>query len=458
MNRFLKIFLSATIVVAMVGCKQQQSGTSLSDIARITSFGFAANDSIPGFAAAQFIVEELTDTGLIRMRKNDSVAFGTPINKIVPTISYYAPPAAVIFYMGDSIIVPLSGYDTLDLSIRPIQIRVISQDTKNEKWYNLDFNVHTIDGDLFLWDTLNTAISPQKVGEQKALNMNGNFYFFQNNGFRPRMFLSQDQGKTWQEKTITGLPANCTVRQITEGLTRLFYAQENKLYQSDNGYEWTEAATLDIEIMALYMCFNNRIWFSGRDSEGKARLYTLSEDDLTPVMQTNIGLMGDTLPLNFPVQDFASIPFTSSSLHQHNLIAGGYDRRGEITNALWSLEYNYIYNTYHITDMASESQFPPFAGASISYYGKFLYLIGGIHDDRSFIEDVYTSTDEGMHWEQVQDTLNPMKPGAFIHRYRATTFVDNDYLYIIGGEDFTTGYSDVYRGKMNGIDWPEIGN
>lgn len=457
MKHFYKIFFGATILVALVGCQQQESGTSLSNIARITSFAFTPNDSFPGMAAAKFIVEELNDTGIIRMRKNDSVAFGTPINKIVPAISYYAPPAAVVFYFGDSIAIPLTGYDTLDLSIRPIKVRVISQDTKNEKWYNLDFSVHTMNGDLFLWDTLTTAISPQKVGEQKALNMNGIFYFYQNNGFRPRMFMSRDKGETWTERTITGLPANCTVRQITEGPSQFFYAQDNKLYLSDNGYEWKEAATLDIQVMAIYMCFNEYIWFSGRDSEGKARLYTIGED-LTPVIQTNIGLPGDTLPLNFPVQDFASIPFTSSSLHLHNLIAGGYDRRGEITNALWSLEYNYIYDTYHITDMASESKFPPFAGASISYYGKFLYLIGGIHDDRSFIEDVYVSTNEGMHWTQVQDTLNPMKPGAFVRRYRATTFVDSTNLYIIGGEDFTTGYSDVYRGKMNSIGWPEIGN
>ena len=62
-----------------------------------------------------------------------------------------------------------------------------------------------------------------------------------------------------------------------------------------------------------------------------------------------------------------------------------------------------------------------------------------------------------MHWTQVKDTLNPMKPGAFVRRYRATTFVDSTNLYIIGGEAFTTGYSDVYRGKMNSIGWPEIG-
>lgn len=467
MNTFFRVTIVCLLFLGIISCKKEESTGTQSAVARIEAFAFTANDSCPGLGEAVFVVEQLNDTGLIRMRKNDSVRYGTPINAIVPKITYYTTPSSVTFFLGDSA-VSLTGYDTLDLSIKPIMVHVVAQNKDYDKWYKLDFNVHTMDGDLFHWDTVRTSIPAANThGTQRAIMRGDRFYYYQNDGYKLRLFTSDDQGEQWQEQSITGLPSSCNIRQIIESQDYFFYGKDHNVYYSEDGITWQQTST-ELEIVALYMCMNVknihqqedtiRLWMAARDIEGHMRFYTVGHD-LIPQVATGIGLPGDTLPLNFPVEDYATIPFQSSSLHQHGLIAGGYDRNHQMTNARWCLEYNYIYDTYHLTNMASaDRSFQPFAGASTSYYNNFIYLLGGIHADRTFLTNVFTSIDEGVHWIEMTDSTNNKRPQDLKGRYHTNTFVHKTNLYIIGGEDNSTTYSDVYRGRMNSVGWPEIGD
>jgi len=466
MKTFIRISL-LFLPILIISCKEDSSTGTLSAVAQITSFAFTANDSFPGLAEAQFVVEELSDTGLIRMRKNDSVRFGTPIDSIIPKISYYTTPSSVTFYLGDSA-VSLTGYDTLDLRIKPIKIHVVAQNKDYSKWYKLEFDIHTVDGDLFHWDTVRASIPNANThGQQRAIVRLNRFYYYQNDGYGVTLFTSDNAGENWSQQSVTGLPADCNVRQIIESEELFFYGKGHTIYYSNNGYDWNQAST-QLEIIALYMCMNVnnihdqndniRLWMAAKDSVGIMRFYTVGRD-LLPHVEQNIGLTGDSLPLNFPIEEYATIPFQSSSLHEHALIAGGYDRTGKMTAARWSLEYNYVYNTYHLTNMSgSNDTFTPFAGSSASYYGQYLYLLGGIHEDRTFLNNTYGSADEGVHFVEITDTLNSKRPKDLKGRYHTNTFVHDLNLYIIGGEDNSTTYSDVYRGRMNSIAWPEIGD
>jgi len=468
MRKFLALSVIGLLIWSIVSCEKEESSGTQSAVAQITAFAFTANDSFPGLGEAIFVVEELSDTGLIRMRQNDSVRYGTPIDSIVPQITYYTTPSSVTFYLGDSA-VSLTGYDTLDLRIRPIRIHVVAQNKDYDKWYKLEFNVHTMDGDLFHWDTIRSSIpNANKHGIQRALMRKDRFYYYQNDGYKPRLFISDTQGEQWREEPIQGLPKDCNVREIIEGDLYFFYGKGHDFYYSDNGINWEYERVDSLNIVALYMCMNVknikqeedtiRLWMAAKDPQGKMRFYTVGQD-VTPRVTTNIGLEGDTLPRNFPIEDFATIPFQSSSLHQHGLIAGGYDRDHQMTYARWSLEYNYIYDQYHLTNMAGKNHsLLPFAGASVSYYNDFIYLMGGIHEDHSFLNNVYASIDEGVNWIEISDTVNSRRPRDLKGRYHTNTFVHGTNLYIIGGEDHSTTYSDVYRGRQNSVGWPEIGD
>jgi len=467
MKTLSKISLLFISLLTIISCNDSSSTGTLSAVAQITAFSFAANDSFPGLGEAVFVVEQLSDTGLIRMRENDSIRYGTPLDSVIPQITYYTTPSSVTIYLGDSAIA-LTGYDTLDLNIRPIRLHVVAQNTDYSKWYKLEFEVHTVDGDLFHWDTIQSEIPGAYThGTQKALVRNDRFYYYQNDGFGVQLFTSDTEGEQWTKQSLSGLPSSCDVRQIVEGDTRFFYGKGHDLYYSNDGIVWDYTPT-ELEIVALYMCMkvNNiqnpsdsvRLWMAARNHDGITQFYTVGLD-VIPHVEKGIGLPADTLPLTFPIEEYTTIPFQSSSLHQHALIAGGYDRNHKMTSARWSLEYNEIYNTYHLTNLASgNTSMDAFAGSCASYYGQYLYLLGGIREDRSFLGNTYASNDEGVNWIEVTDTLNSKRPRDLKGRYHTNTFVHNLNLYIIGGEDNSTTYSDVYRGRMNSIAWPEIGN
>jgi len=476
MKNFLNLSLIGLTIISLCACEQNQSTTVASAVAQIVSFGFAEDDSIPGLGEAVFVVEELTDTGLIRMRKNDSIRYGTDLSAVIPEITYYTTPSSVIFYLGDSA-VSLTGYDTLNLAFNndstPILIHVTAQDVNYSKWYRLRFDVHTMDGDLFKWDEPLYIEGAPEHGTQKAMLHKDVMYYFQSDGFTPRLFTSSDLGKQWEIATVTGLPKDCNVRQIVEGDQYFFYGRGKDFYYSEDGAEWNHVPLDTLDIMALYMCMNVknmyqkddsiRIWMAARSTtDGKARFYTVgkSGEAVTPMVARGIGLPGDTLPVHFPIEDFATIPFQSSSYHQHGLIAGGYDRNHQMTNARWNLEYNYIYDSYHLTDMASGySGFPDFTGTSVCYYNNYMYLLGGIYENRNYICNAFVSEDEGVHWVEVNDSTNMKRPDAFKGRYHTNTFVyKGTDLYIIGGEDNSTTYSDIYRGRQNSAGWEPIGN
>jgi len=482
MKTFSKLLILIGAIGTFIACEKSSSSSTLSSVAQITAFAFEANDSFPGLAEAQFVIKEESDMGLIRMRTNDSVRYGTPINRVVPSISYYTTPSAVTFYLGDSA-VALTGYDTLDLTIQPIKIHVIAQDTEYDKWYELQVNVHQVDGEHFQWSKFADIPNTQKSGMQKAIMRKDTFYYYQNDGSGVEVHkavktsFATDSTLVWTKHTVTGLPKTCDVRQIVEGDKFLFYGKGHTIYASADGCDWISTAVDSINIVALYMSMhvNNmydqndsvRIWMAAEDKHGDMRFYTVGTD-LNLHEEKGIGLSNDILPETFPIEEYATIPFQSSSLHQHALIAGGYDRNGHMTNARWSLEYNYIYNQYHLTNMASDNALAPFAGSSISYYGSFIYLLGGVSgSDRSYIKNAHISWDEGVHWTEVTDTINPKRPVEFTGRNHVNSFVHPEltekgdtlhYLYIIGGEDNSTTYSDVYRGYLISVDWPEIGD
>ena len=64
MRKYLYILIGF-LAILLVGCEKNDTSSSKSSIAKLTSFSFAANDSMPGLAAAVFTIDERIDTGLV---------------------------------------------------------------------------------------------------------------------------------------------------------------------------------------------------------------------------------------------------------------------------------------------------------------------------------------------------------------------------------------------------------
>ena len=171
MKRFLYILLGLTTMV-MAGCGSGSSTSSTSSVAKLTSFYFAKNDSMPGLAKALFTVDERLDTGLVWNK--DSMLYGTSLKRVVPKFTFAATPGAAYLRLQDTIIY-LSGYDTLDFTKRPIYLTIRSSDKSTTKTYEICPTVHQADPDLYTWEKLTESVYDEDDSEQLALELGSDF-------------------------------------------------------------------------------------------------------------------------------------------------------------------------------------------------------------------------------------------------------------------------------------------
>ena len=160
---------------------------------------------------------------------------------------------------------------------------------------------------------------------------------------------------------------------------------------------------------------------------------------------------------DFPVSDFAAVAFQSASLRARALIIGGFAENGRSLNSRWNLEYSEHIKThggYRLSEYSIDRPtFTTLTGVSVVWYDEKLLLFGGVDKDMSYFgRDILVSTDEGLNWTQADTTKNQL-PEVYQARQKQTALIRDNYIYLFGGQDARTTYSDVYRGRLNSIDW-----
>ena len=433
------------IPVLFTSCERSSSTTStVSSTAQLTSFSFAKNDSMPGLAKAVFTIEERLDTGLVYTK--DSMLFGTRLDSVVPKYTFAATPGAAFITLPDTVCI-LTGYDTLDFTKRPIYFTIRSSDRTTTKVYEIRPTVHQVDPDLYTWTQIHPGIYPADDSEQRVVEIGKQFMMIVSNGFELFMYSSSD-GKSWPDKplTPTGLPAGTKVRQIISDGTTLYYGQDNQIYTSTDGVTWTATAvSYPIRTMLLY--WNEQVW-ALVDNSG----YELATWNGTDVVPSGLRPEGE-----FPISDFATVCFQSASLRDRAMIIGGFAENGKSLNTRWNIEYSrHIAENggYRMEEFSIDRpHFTSLTGISVIAYNHQLLLFGGIDENSSYFgRDILISENEGLTWEAADTTKNRL-PEVYQARQKQTAIVRDNYIYLFGGQDSHTTYSDVYKGHLNSIDW-----
>ena len=449
MRRFLDIstLIGLLLVCIMVGCSKSTTTTTKSSVAELSAFSLAANDSFPGMEKAVFKIEERLDTGLVY--NPDSIMYGTPLDSVVPKFTFATTPGAAVLAVGDTTIV-LTGSDTVNLNIRPIYLSVTSQDASNTKVYEIVATVHQVDPDLFVWTQLTPAVYPADNSEQHVLTLGDKMVLIKNNGFRTSVFTSAD-GATWSSEQVpTGLPSATRVRSIISDNSMLYYADDSLLYTSTDALSWqqTSYAGSGFALKTMLMAWNETVWALAEDSEGLV-LANMQGGRLQPTT------LRPRSP--FPVSDFAAVAFESASNRARAMILGGFAEDGTALNTRWNLEYATTIaenDGYRMQDFSIDRpHFTRLTGASVVWYNHQLYMFGGVDAEMQYQgRDILISTDEGVNWTKA-DTAKCQLPETYTARQGQSVVVRNNEIYVIGGESQTETFSDVYRGKLNSIDW-----
>ena len=444
MRKFFYILI-AFFACILLGCETKTTSTSsTSSVAKLSTFSFAQNDSIPGLAQAVFTIEERLDTGFVYNK--DSMLYGTRIDSVIPKFTFAATPGAAFLTFPDTTVV-LTGNDTLDFNKRPVYLTIRSSDKTVTKVYEIDARVHQADPDLFVWKRLCPAVYPSDDSEQRVLEFNDDFLMIVSNGFELSTYYSTDGANWLSLGEPTGLPAGTKVRQIISDGSTLYYGQDSTIYTSTDALTWTSTpVAYNVRTMLFY--WNDQIW-SLVDNSGKNELALFEDDALT--------LTGLQPEGEFPVSDFAAVTFTSPSERERAMIIGGFAENGKSLNTRWNFEYSTHIkdnNGYRIQEFSIDRPaFTSLTGISVISYNDRLMLFGGVNAEMNYFgRDIFVSEDEGLNWE-VADTAKNQLPEVYTARQKQTAIVRDNYIYLFGGQDSKATYSDVYRGKLNSIDW-----
>ena len=432
------------MLVFCTGCKKSESTQVDKSSAQLTAFSFVKNDSMPGLSTT-FTIEERNDTGLVWNK--DSMLYGTSLKRVVPRFTFASTPSAAFLKMRDTTYT-LTGYDTLDFTRTPIYLSVRSMDKSKTKVYEIRATVHQSDPDLYTWEQLESSIYGNTDSEQRVVEFGDEFVMLASDGFSMFAWRSSD-GTNWSlPVTLNGLPAGTKIRQIVSDGSTLYYGQDSVLYTSTDIYNWTPVQmAYPIATMLLY--WNERVWMLTGTNELDYELAYLDSDTIKPSGLTPDG--------EFPISDFATVSFMSSSLRERAMIIGGFAENGKSLNTRWNLEYStHIkeHNGYRLQEFSIDrSSFKGLTGISIVYYNNQLLLFGGIDDQAKYFgRDILVSKDEGLTWVKA-DTAKNQLPAAYQARQKQNALVRDNNIYLFGGQDAQTTYSDVYKGRLNSIDW-----
>lgn len=444
MKRFFSIFLIFGLIF-LVSCNKSSSTPTTSSVAQLTTFSFAANDSLPGLAAALFSVKELVDTGYVY--NEDSILYGTPLNRVVPKFTFAATPGSASMALPDTTVV-LSGKDTLDFTRQPAFLTVTSSDGTTTKVYRICAFVHQVDPDLFSWSVLTGSVCTGQY-DSRVLDLNARFVMLINNGFGNQVYSSLD-GQTWTTATQpTVLPADCRVRAVVSDHSLLYYASAHALYTSMDGVAWTmtDYSGADFDFVTMLMPFNQLTWAVVRSHADDGLYLAFGNADMFTM--TDIRLDDD-----FPVENFAAVEFLSASNRARAMVLGGYSSQGVSLNSRWSFEYSAVEDCYRIQNLTIEQpRFTNLTGAEMVWYDNSIFLFGGIDADAQTADvPFYISMDEGMNWAK-PDTLKNKLPSDFGVRQRLSAIVRDNGIYLFGGTRGAETLSDVYYGRLNSINW-----
>lgn len=443
MRKFLYIIIIFWAVLC-TGCEKSTSTSTTSSVAQLSAFSFAKNDSMPGLAKAVFTVEDRVDTGLVWNK--DSMLFGTSLKEVVPRFTFKATPGAAFLTLPDTTCV-ITGYDTLDFTNGPIYLTIRSSDRSTTKTYEIKPLVHQVDPYLYTWTRLNDGIYPADESEQRVLESGSDFVMLVSNGFSMRSYRSAD-GISWSTPSeATGLPAGTRVRQIISDGSTLYYGQDKKIYTSTDAVTWT-AHDAAYPVVTMLFYWNGRVWALAQNN-GAYELAIWQADNLT---LTGLQPQGE-----FPVSDFASVCFQSASGRERVMVIGGFAENGKSLNTRWNLEYSSRISEnggYRMEEFSIDRpQFTSLTGISVISYNGELQLFGGVDEKMKYFgRDILISTDEGLTWNPA-DTSSNQLPDVYQARQKQTAIVRDNNIYLFGGQDKTTTYSDVYKGRLNSIEW-----
>jgi len=459
----LYLIIIAVSTILLTSCIGSNNPVELSGDASFMSLTFMRNDSIPGLDAARFSLEfdeVLNDSIIVNV---DSLRFGIRIDSVFPIFQFRSsrnseilqekePGLIDTIFLHGNVIGQIN--DTINFTF-PTRVQNRSADGKNVRTYHIRVNVHQVEPNLYVWRKLNNQITSISASNQRAVYFDGRYLFYMGTDAGNSLFAANDTitaETDWQQRPLTFSPQPATslrLRHIVENHGTLFVVDNaSNLYSSIDGENWTYVHTdLPGGVYNLLFSVDNVLWAITRTNTNQYQLAFSSNGGEWTIW----GALPERDVRRFPVSDFAVTVFKSPVGRPRILVVGGFDRNGQLVRASWIGQINT--NNEMVFEPMRVDAHEPLHSASVIQYDNRLLLFGGMGVYGNII-GLLESRNEGLSWTVPVEYFNRL-PDDFVARASQSVLTDKSgrRIFLIGGRNVATSYSDVWTVKLNRLHW-----
>ncbi len=439
-NQFRFIFPLLSILLLSSCLGTTNAPTAPSTNARFVSLTFGTSVSNPNISTARFTL----NADSITIENVDSLPFKTRIDSVQPTFTFVSYSKSILVfspgykYNKDTLLI--TGKDTVDFR-QPVTLINYAADGIAHKDYKIKVNVHQVNPELYVWTKVKDVLYTPDGNNQRAVLFNNKFLFYVNNNTNNYLYTSSN-GYDWTSATVSGMPANNNLRNIVEFNSKLYFTLNGTtIYTSTDGLTWTSAdyTSQNYTFISLLFNFNGKLWAVTQNKTDQAYYFATSTDG------SNWNF-GSKISSNFPISDYSALSFSTRNGKPKVLVIGGYSATGTLLNTRWSTEDGIIWLDFSVEN----SSLPAIAGASVISYDSKILLIGGKNESNAtLVNPLRESIDEGLSWSTPDSTKNYL-PNEFQPRFYQSALVDkSNRIFIVGGQNQTTTFKDVWTGKLN---------
>ena len=449
----LNVFAFSISILVLSSCLGTTETALPSSDATFVSLTFKANDSIPNLNTAVFTLIDTTITNV------DSLPYATRIDSVYPTFTFKSSSGAILFFKpgtkNKKDTIGISGKDTVDFTL-PVTVKNLASDAVAYKFYAIKVNVHKVSPETYIWSKVNYDVP--MLSNQKAIVLNDKVLYFSSDGASVQLNISNNGWSLNSAIAVNGLPADISLRNMTLFAGKLYLTKnDEKIYSSSNGTDWTVKSISDYNFKSLLFELNGKLLAVLQSKVNNTKYYFAnSTDAITWVTSVEI-------PSKFPISDFAALSFTSRSGKAKGIVIGGKDISGNALRTNWNTENGSYWVNFRADYQPESISLDTLEqGASIIEYDNKLLFFGMRSD--TIVNHFRVSLDEGFTWK-APDTLYNRLPITYKPRNYQSVVVlkqkkystsdskqiieESNRIFIFGGKNGSTIYSDVWTGKLN---------